>query len=66
MARRKRYGYAWLIFKVQESRQGLDLDLTREQDPTFFSIDPDPNPGQLENSPDPTLNRNEEKNIFIF
>ena len=30
----------------------------------FFSMDPDP--AQLEKNPDPTLNRNKEKNIFIF
>ena len=36
----------------------------RDEDPTFFSMDPDP--AQLKKNPDLTLNRNVEKNIFIF
>ena len=36
----------------------------RDEDPTFFSMDPDP--AQLEKNPYPNLNRNEEKNIFII
>ena len=37
--------------------------LLRDEDPTFFSMDPDP--AQMEKkNPDPTFNRNEEKNIF--
>ena len=44
--------------------------LAKDEDQTFFSTDPDP--AQLEKNPDPdttpdpTLNRNEEKNISIF
>ena len=36
----------------------------RDEDPTFFSMDPDP--AEKNPVPDPTLNRNEEKNIFIL
>ena len=32
----------------------------RDEDPTFFSTDPDPT-GEKNVDPDPTLNRNEEK-----
>ena len=43
---------------------------TRDEDPEFFSTDPDPDPGpaQLKKNPDlgPNWNRNEEKNIFMF
>ena len=43
-------------------------NIARDENPTFFSMDL--NPAQLEINPDPapdlTLNRNEEKNIFIF
>ena len=38
--------------------------INRDEDPTFFLTDPFP--AQLGKNPDPTLNRNEEKNIFIF
>ena len=34
----------------------------RDEDPTFLSTDQ----AQQEKNPDPTLNRNEEKNMFIF
>ena len=37
----------------------------RDENPTFFSTDPDP-AGKKNADPDPTLNRNEEKVIFIF
>ena len=37
--------------------------MIRDEDLRFFSTDPDL--AQLEN-PDPTLNRNEERNIFLF
>ena len=48
---------------------------TRDEDPTFFSTDPDPTGKKMRiqirlkkknADPDPTLNRNEEKNIFKF
>ena len=40
------------------------MPLVRDEDPEIFSTDPDP--AQLKKIPDPTWNRNEEKNIFIF
>ena len=36
---------------------------SRDEDPTFFSTAEEKNPDP---TPDPTLNRKEEKNIFIF
>ena len=44
------------VLKFGQLFQGWGSDI--------FSTDPDP--AQLENNPDPTRNRNEEKNIFIF
>ena len=38
---------------------------TRVKDPTFFSLDPDSAKHKRNLAPDPTLIRNEEKNIFI-
>ena len=42
------------------------MHISRDEDPTFSSMDPDP--AQLEKNsdpdPTPTLNRNEEKNII--
>ena len=43
--------------------------LYRDEDPTFYSLDPDPAQLKKKNpnpAPDPTLIRNEEKKIFIF
>ena len=47
---------------------------TSDEDPTFFSTDPDPAGEKMririrleeKADPDPTLNRNEDKKIFIF
>ena len=40
--------------------------LPRDEDPTFFSTDPDPaGKKNAELTPAPTFNRNEEKNVFI-
>ena len=59
-------GPDWL-YPYQQNLINTNLDL-RDEDPEFFSTDPDPDPAQLKKipDPDPTWNRNEEKNIFIF
>ena len=42
-------------------------DFFRDEEPTFLSLDPDLAYLKKKNpAPDPTLIRNEEKNIFIF
>ena len=63
---------------LQTCRLFVDLPVqkliikSRDEDPTFFSMEPDgkkcgSGSGWKKNAdPDPTLNRNEEKNIFIF
>ena len=44
--------------------------ITITEDPKFISPDPDPDPAQLKKksdpAPDPTLIRNEKKNIYIL
>ena len=43
----------------------IDIFICRDEDPTFFSMDPVP--AELEKNPDPTSNRNEEKKyIYIL
>ena len=47
------------------SSKCYEFSPTRDEDPTFFSMNQDPDPAQLGKNPDTTLNRNE-KNIFIY
>ena len=40
---------------------------SRDEDPTFLSTDQEPRVKKYTDpDPDPTFNRNEEKNVFIF